>query len=127
MARQDRAHEPFSAPVSTLAAMAAVAAQKCRCRSRVRGRGRLYSFLRPGFFCESFPLAFFSLPDQRGPRFRLRIERELVRQRAVVGFPAKLDTEQLFINFTPSGRVVPSAKNVDPMADVGFVGRDKAD
>ena len=76
------------------------------------------SFLRPFFFGERFPFAFFCLPNQRRPRFRLRIERELVRQLAFFRIEPEFYCPQIVVDLSVPKRRITRAENIDPVANV---------
>jgi len=76
-------------------------------------------------FAKCLPLAVLNLPDQGGPGLRLRIEREAVRQFAVI----KLDfeREQFVVDCSPPERRFRGTEIVHPMADVTFPRRIEPD
>ena len=76
------------------------------------------SILCPFFLGEGFPLAFLGLTNQRRPRFRLRIETELVRQLAVFRDKAKFEGEKIVVDLAPAERGITRAEHVDPVANV---------
>src|SRR5256885_11270967 len=122
MEHRDRVRERFSPWMSILAGAVAVRERALarRRRRRLRGRGSVFSFLCPFFFGESDPLALFGLPNQRGPAFRLWIERELIRELAVFGKKSKFNAEQFVIEFSTAEGGKGCAKNVDPVANITF-------
>src|SRR5262249_41871982 len=112
--------------VSFSAATAAAGARERRVRLRGRGthlrtrlprgsEGRVSSFLRPFLFGERDPFALFNLTDQRGPRFRLRVECELVRQ---LISKLELKGEKLVIELAATELGILCPEDVDPMTNI---------
>src|SRR4051812_37545392 len=103
--------------MSISAAIAAAAARTKRTRSTAGSRIRVAnSFLCPFFFGEGDPFAFLHLPDERSPRFRWRIEGELIGQLAFSKF--EIDREELVIQLAVAEGGITCAENIDPVADV---------
>src|SRR5215471_17695235 len=77
-------------------------------------------FLRPFFLRNRLPLVVLFLTNQRRPAFRLWIEPELVRQRAILKIEAKLDAEQVWIKLGMSDARVAASENIYSMTHVSF-------
>src|SRR5262249_52844888 len=74
------------------------------------------------FLGKSLPLAVLFLTNQRRPTFRLRIEPELVRQRAFLGIEPKFDAEQVGIKLATPDAGVAAPEDIYPMTHVAFPG-----
>src|SRR5437763_5895463 len=76
------------------------------------------SLFCPFLLRERFPLAFFLLTNERRPRFRLRIECELVRQLALSKL--EFNREELLVDFAAAEFGIFCAKDVDPVTNIIF-------
>src|SRR5436853_7848290 len=77
---------------------------------------------RPFFLGESFPFAFLLLANERRPGFLLPVERKFVRQSALLRIETKFDCCQVIVHLAAAVFGVASAKNIQPMTDVSFIG-----
>ena len=101
-----------------LAAIAAARARKNRATVRSEAARLVVSLLCPFFLSENFPFAFFNLPNQRAPRFCLRIKGKLVGQLAVLGVEMKFDAQEFFIHLPVPERRVTGPKNIHPVTNI---------
>src|SRR5215813_3261477 len=91
------------------------------------GQRQLLLFFCPFFLGEGLPLAVLLRANQRGPTFGLRIEPELVSQRAILKIEPKLDAEQVWIKLATTRAGVVPAENIHPMTHITFRGVIKSD
>src|SRR5438552_14486812 len=91
------------------------------------GESRSVLFPCPFFLRKGLPLAVLFLTNQRRPTFRLRIEPELVRQRAFLGIEPEFDAEQVRIKSATTDTRVVAPENVYPVTNIAFCGVIKSD
>src|ERR1700731_2820087 len=121
MESRDRAPERPCLQLSTLRQKAEIVVARARAnraRGRVQGTGRVESLFGPFLLGESFPVALFDLPNERRPRFRFRVERELVCQLAFTKF--EFNREKLVVDPAPAELGIFCAEDIDPVANIIF-------